>query len=150
MAILLISPLFPRYFTFEIALKDAIDVMETRHFTVSLHFLGTLQPKPAAIPQKEPQILFLRESHFFCSPYYVDEQRTRIKVGTTKVLSFTDLSPSKLKDRVLSLGPYHGKKTYKHTLTLLTPFVWCTILWLNGHSFCLFDCRGGWLCGFLP
>eukprot|EP01028_Stygiella_incarcerata_P013263 TRINITY_DN81742_c0_g1_i1.p1 TRINITY_DN81742_c0_g1~~TRINITY_DN81742_c0_g1_i1.p1 ORF type:complete len:502 (+),score=116.32 TRINITY_DN81742_c0_g1_i1:143-1648(+) len=95
-----------KYFVFEIGLKGGIRPMETRNFIVSLHFIGAVEPKPASVPQKQPQILFLRESHFFCSPYYVDEQRTRIKLGTTKVLSFTDLSPSKLKDRVLTLGPY--------------------------------------------
>eukprot|EP00762_Andalucia_godoyi_P001770 ANDGO_07133.mRNA.1 Dolichyl-diphosphooligosaccharide--protein glycosyltransferase subunit 1A len=83
-----------------------ISPSETQEVTVKLSFTGRLRPEPELTPQESLQYVILSDSHLVASPYKTEKQSTRIKLGTDRVESYSELKPMSFADRELSLGPY--------------------------------------------
>ena len=81
-------------------------------FKVVTVFTSTLEPYPSEIGQMENQLVRLRDSHYFYSPYDTDSQKVTIKLASSSVESFTKLSPSSARGSTLLFGPYKDVKKF--------------------------------------
>jgi hypothetical protein len=81
--------------------------------TVLSVFTGLLQPYPAEINQLENQLVLLKESHYFYSPYTTEVQKTNVKLASSAIESFTKLSPSAARGATITFGPYKDIESYQ-------------------------------------
>lgn len=69
------------------------------------HFL---KPYPAAITQKEKQLLLYDGSAYFFSPYKTLKQVTTVMLGTKNVENYSKVKPTSLTDTNIVYGPYNN------------------------------------------
>lgn len=69
----------------------------------------------------ENQLVRLRDSHYFFSPYGTETQKVTIKLASSSVESFTKLSPSSARGSTLLFGPYKDIKKFS---VLKFPFLY--------------------------
>ena len=60
----------------------------------------------------ENQLVRLRDSHYFFTPYDTESQKVTIKLASSSVESFTKLSPSSARGSTLLFGPYKDIKKF--------------------------------------
>eukprot|EP01038_Epipyxis_sp_PR26KG_P014596 gene14596-19602_t len=78
-------------------------------------FTSSLEPYPAEIAQNENQLVRLRDSHYFYSPYKTETQKTTIKLASSSVESFTKLSPFTTKGSSLQFGSYKNIEPFEYS-----------------------------------
>ena len=76
------------------------------HFRVRAVYTRRLEPFPAEIAQREEQLVVLRDSHYFYTPYATRSQTLSVKTGSGRVEDFADLAPSVRKPDSIAVGPY--------------------------------------------
>eukprot|EP01133_Synstelium_polycarpum_P001128 gene1128-1290_t len=65
-----------------------------------------MTPYPTHIAQAEVQLVKYNDNTYFASPYDTDNQKTTIKLFSSKVESHSELAPSSLKGSTVTYGPY--------------------------------------------
>ena len=77
-------------------------------------FTNVLEPKPPMISQNEAQYMKYMDNIFFTSPYRTINQKTIIKLASSRVLSYTtDIEPYSLKGDMLTYGVYKDIPEYE-------------------------------------
>ncbi len=72
---------------------------------------------PTHIEQHEQQKVLYTDNTYFYSPYEVRSQKTTVKVGTSAIDSFTQLSPTNVQGSSVIYGSYSNVKPYsEHTM----------------------------------
>ncbi|KAK6620620.1 hypothetical protein RUM43_010912 [Polyplax serrata] len=78
--------------------------------TVLTHYL---KPYPAAITQKEKQLLLFNGNSYFFSPYKTVKQSTTVAVGTKNIENYTKIKPTSLSDTNIVYGPYSNIEPFQ-------------------------------------
>ncbi|XP_063236205.1 dolichyl-diphosphooligosaccharide--protein glycosyltransferase subunit 1 [Bacillus rossius redtenbacheri] len=65
-----------------------------------------LTPLPAAISQKEKQLVIYEGSHYFYSPYFTAKQSALVALPSRNVESYSKLKPTSQSDASITYGPY--------------------------------------------
>ena len=89
-------------------LKKGIEVGQSVNVIVEVAFAHQLIPLPAAILQKENQLVQYKDSAYILSPYEISSQFTVIRLTSANVESYTDISPSFLSGTQVTYGPYEN------------------------------------------
>merc|ERR1712227_330010 len=74
--------------------------------TVDVVLGGALEMFPAAITQKEKQLVRLTGNLYTFLPYPVTTQSTRVNLASSNVESYTKVKPVSLSDTSINYGPY--------------------------------------------
>lgn len=69
-------------------------------------FTDILVPFPAEIGQHDNQMVLFSNSHFFCSPYTTQSQKTTLKLSSSQIESYTKLDPQSARGSTIVFGPY--------------------------------------------
>ena len=81
---------------------------------ITAMFTNVLEPKPPMISQNEAQYMKYMDNIFFTSPYRTINQKTIIKLASSRVLSYTtDIEPYSLKGDMLTYGVYKDIPEYE-------------------------------------
>lgn len=79
---------------------------EAPSLKVTTVLTNALEPYPAEITQREDQLVRFHDSHFFISPYVTETQKVTLKLASSTVESFTQLSPFSTRGSSIQFGPY--------------------------------------------
>jgi len=90
----------------KVELKSALAAGASTTVTVEVVLGGALEMFPAAITQKEKQLVRLTGNLYAFLPYPVTTQSTRLTLATSNVESYTKVKPVSLSDTTISYGPY--------------------------------------------
>ena len=71
-----------------------------------------LKPYPAAITQKEKQLLLYTGNAYFYSPYKTLKQITTVMLGTKNVENYSKIKPTSLSDTNVVYGPYSNVEPF--------------------------------------
>ena len=92
----------------KVELKSALAAGASTTVTVEVVLGGALEMFPAAITQKEKQLVRLTGNLYAFLPYPVTTQSTRLTLATSNVESYTKTKPVSLSDTTLSYGPFNN------------------------------------------
>ncbi|XP_066996826.2 dolichyl-diphosphooligosaccharide--protein glycosyltransferase subunit 1 [Anabrus simplex] len=95
-----------------IDLKEPLQPGKSTAVDVECIFTHLLVPHPAAITQKEKQLVLYRGNHYFYSPYPTVRQTTAVNLGSKNIESYTKLKPVTLNEATISYGPYENIPPY--------------------------------------
>jgi len=73
---------------------------------VEVVFYEAIRPFPAEVAQNEKQLVIYHGSSYFFSPYACFTQSSNFKVTTSKLESYTKVSPTNNADDIITYGPY--------------------------------------------
>ena len=90
----------------KIELKSGLAAGASTTVTVDVVLGGALEMFPAAITQKEKQLVRLTGNLYSFLPYPVTTQSTRVNLATSNLESYTKVKPVSLSDTTISYGPY--------------------------------------------
>lgn len=90
----------------KIELKSSLASGASTTVTVDVVLGGALEMFPAAITQKEKQLVRLTGNLYAFLPYPVTTQSTRVNLASSNVESYTKVKPVSLSDSTISYGPY--------------------------------------------
>lgn len=79
-----------------------------------------MEPYPKEITQNENQLVLLKDSHVFYSPYFTETQKTTVKLASGSINSYTKRSPSSIKGSSVVFGPYKDIAPFEVTSDSLT------------------------------
>ncbi|KAJ8867481.1 hypothetical protein PR048_031283 [Dryococelus australis] len=89
-----------------INLEDTLQPGKTAVLDVETVFSKLLAPLPAAIAQKEKQLVVYDGNHYAYSPYFTTKQTTVVTVASRNVESYSKLKPVSQSDTTIMYGPY--------------------------------------------
>lgn len=89
-----------------IDLKNNLQPGKTVGVEIEVVLTHNLIPYPAAITQKEKQLLLFNGNNYFFSPYKTVKQTTTIMTGTKNIESYSKTKPVSLSDTNIVYGPY--------------------------------------------
>merc|ERR1719225_212076 len=90
----------------KVELKSGLAAGASTTVTVDVVLGGALEMFPAAITQKEKQLVRLTGNLYSFLPYPVTTQSTRVNLASSNVESYTKVKPVSLSDSTISYGPY--------------------------------------------
>jgi len=90
----------------KVELKSALAAGASTTVNVEVVLGGALQMFPAAITQKEKQLVKLTANLYAFLPYTVTTQSTTVQLASSNVESYTKVKPVSLSDTTVSYGPY--------------------------------------------
>ena len=90
----------------KIELKNSLNSGASVTVTVDVVLGGALEMFPAAITQKEKQLVRLTGNLYTFQPYQVKTQSTTVQLASSNVESYTKIKPASLSDTTVSYGPY--------------------------------------------
>lgn len=80
---------------------------------VTAVFTDIFDMYPAEITQNENQLVRLKGSHFFVSPYHTETQKLVVKLPSSSIESFTKKAPFSMRGNSLHFGPYTNVEPFK-------------------------------------
>merc|ERR1712112_441741 len=90
----------------KIDLKSALNAGASTTVNVEVVLGGALEMFPAAITQKERQLVRLSGNLYTFLPYTVTTQSTTVNLASSNAESYTKVKPVSLSDTTISYGPY--------------------------------------------
>ncbi|XP_057979623.1 dolichyl-diphosphooligosaccharide--protein glycosyltransferase subunit 1B [Malania oleifera] len=97
---------------FSISLLKPLSTGETVTLEVFYILTHSLEPFPVEISQSEAQLVYYRDSAIILSPYHIKQQKTYIKLPSSRVESFTRVEPTSHANAELKYGPYEDRPSY--------------------------------------
>lgn len=102
----------PEKFFWEIDLKSSLSAGATTTLSVEVVLGGALEMYPAAISQKEKQLVRFTGNLYTLSPYPVTSQTTTVLLASPNLESYTKTKPVSLKDASISYGPFRDRAAF--------------------------------------
>ena len=90
----------------KVELKSALNAGASTTVNVEVVLGGALEMFPAAITQKERQLVRLSGNLYTFLPYTVTTQSTTVNLASSNVESYTKVKPVSLSDTSINYGPY--------------------------------------------
>lgn len=100
---------------YSVSLSKPLKSSEKEVLEILYVLTHSLEPFPAEISQKDPQLVYYRDSAVLLSPYHVVEQISYIKTPNKKVKSFTRVEPSNSAGAELRYGHYRDQTPYSYS-----------------------------------
>lgn len=91
-----------------IDLRDNLAPGKTVGVEVETFLTHNLSPYPAAITQKEKQLILYNGNSYVFSPYQINKQTTTVLLGTKNIESYSKLKPVSQSDTNIVYGPYNN------------------------------------------
>ncbi|KAI6191093.1 Dolichyl-diphosphooligosaccharide--protein glycosyltransferase subunit 1 [Aphelenchoides bicaudatus] len=97
---------------YRVDLETPLAAGATAKVVVRTEVTQLLKAYPATIVQAENQFMLYSGNAYLESPYVLERQSTSIKVGSSKVVDFTQTDPSKHQGDSIKYGPYSKISAY--------------------------------------
>lgn len=94
--------------TFNVQLNQAVNAGRTATVTLEYVLADATLPHPAAITQKEKQLVRYFGNHYFYSPYTTKKQSTTVTLSSRNIESYSKLKPTSQSDTTINYGPYEN------------------------------------------
>lgn len=91
-----------------IDLRDNLAPGKSVNVEVETVLTHSLNPYPAAITQKEKQLILFNGNNYIYTPYKTTKQSTTVLVGTKNIESYSKLKPVSQSDTNIVYGPYNN------------------------------------------
>jgi len=95
-----------------IDLKSALASGSTTSLTVEVSLGGALEMFPAAISQKEKQLVRFIGNLYTFLPYPVVSQTTKVELASSNLESYTKTKPVSLSDSTITYGPFRDRPAF--------------------------------------
>lgn len=95
-----------------IDLKSALASGSTTSLTVEISLGGALEMFPAAISQKEKQLVRFIGNLYAFLPYPVVSQTTKVELASSNLESYTKTKPVSLSDSTITYGPFRDRPAF--------------------------------------
>jgi len=92
----------------KIELKSSLSAGGSTTISVEVVLGGALEMYPAAISQKEKQLIRFSGNLYFFSPYSVVTQTSTVQLASSNLESYTKTKPVSLSDSTITYGPYNN------------------------------------------
>lgn len=99
---------------YKVTVPGGVKAGEKVKFRFTLSFLRRLAPWPLAIRQRDPQLVVYYGNSRFFTPYPSDKQSTRVRLGTSKVESYSRGGVCTKSNEELECGPFEGAAPFSH------------------------------------
>jgi len=96
----------------EIELKSPLTAGGSTSLSVEIVLGGALEMYPAAITQKEKQLVRFKGTPYVYLPYLVTTQTTTVNLASSNLESYSKTKPVSLSDSTLTYGPYRDRAPF--------------------------------------
>jgi oligosaccharyltransferase complex subunit alpha (ribophorin I) len=137
---------------YRIDLGTPLQAGATVKVVVRTEVTQSLKPYPATITQADNQFVLYNGNAHLESPYVLERQSTSVKVGSVKVVEFTQIESNKHQGDSIKYGPFNKvaafstvcsfKREYNllfrsqlRFITKITPHFWLLLLWNDGLKY---------------
>jgi len=99
----------------KVELRDALSKGATATVNVEVVLGGAQEMFPAAITQKEKQLVRYFGSVYAFSPYPVTSQTTTVQLASSNIESYTKIEPVSVQDSIIKYGPFNNVAAFTNS-----------------------------------